>query len=180
MKLLTSLILVVVVQGAFAQIPKTIYEQDTIPNTKLVAVDSNLVFPKLKYPISLCDSMENIYTGYKLEHKEAFSNKNSEKNNNHNYYTHFWFSIDKSGKVLDLKPKKFYSKSDSILFKLFAPLLRRSQWVPFYRKNNKSRIYLDTKAIIYFGMDNNKISLLQIIELNTGNSFFECSNNSKK
>lgn len=174
MKLIAlSLILALVGQSTLAQKKVSVYDQDTIPIRKLVPIDPHLVYPILKYPLQLCDTMQSVFSKFIRSHR-ALAIKRGLIDGRHNPYISISFDIDRSGKAFNLYPRKYYSGIDSFCNKIFASLLRSTQWIPFYRRDGKSIRYLDTKAILNFGINNGKIIALQITELRTGNAFFAC------
>jgi hypothetical protein len=93
-----SKMVILSIQSGFSQKVVSVYEQDTIPLRKMVKINPNLVFPVLKYPLSLCDSIQFIFD-QQVAKGSALLNGFDYMNDSNNYNVSVWFMIDNSGKV---------------------------------------------------------------------------------
>jgi|GEM_PF-5489933 hypothetical protein len=157
----------------FAQKQIPVSEPDTFLNRKIVKIESDLLFPKLIYPLAICDSLHLIFNNYLYTHQEIIV-KYDLLNGNANHDASIWFEIDTNGKIININHRKFYTPLDSFVRVLFLSFLQKTQWKPFHKKNTYPRKYMTSRIEMFVRIYNKKIILIQFEEMENSKIIFKC------
>jgi len=150
-----------------------INDSDSVLWVKVIKTDTNIIYPNLKHPLSICKEMQTVWLRYLREHP-ATDKEFCFKCDSANYFVSFSFIISQSGKVISWDAKTYHSKIKSVYNSAFKNMFLRTNWTSPYVKLKEVKKLTMITTIVNFKITANGISLLTITDENTGETFYNC------